>query len=179
MTKENHAYAQAGAQLESIVEMVAAMECDYDRLHELREQRATLQCDADEASDSATADIERANLKAWDDANIDELNELRAAAGDCKDVDQARERIQEDALDVQVREDWHNPGDLHATPSEFFILLCTGGPAVRIMGEIDDGLQPSRAWIEYQDWGTPWTEYHGAHDTEALLTYCNCFFFGA
>src|SRR5882672_4168949 len=82
MTKENHAYAQAGAQLESIVEMVAAMECDYDRLHELRDKRTTLQCDADEPSDSATDDNERANHDRENDSNIDGLKDRHNARGD-------------------------------------------------------------------------------------------------
>jgi hypothetical protein len=108
-----------------------------------------------------------------------ELIDLEKAAGDCENEEQARERIQHDALEVQVRSDWHNPGEEHNTPSEFYILLCTGGPAVRIMGELDNHLQPSRAWIEYQDWATPWTEYHGENfDSDALLTYCHQFFFG-
>ena len=39
---ESHAEAQARAQCESIVEMVAALECDYDRLQELRDARDEL-----------------------------------------------------------------------------------------------------------------------------------------
>jgi hypothetical protein len=43
-----------------------------------------------------------------------------------------------------------------AKPSEFMILLCTGGPAVRIRGELDRYSEPEKPRIEYQDWFTPW-----------------------
>jgi hypothetical protein len=56
------------------------------------------------------------------------------------------------------------------------ILLCTGGPAVRIVGELDRGT-PCRAWLEYQDWGTPWTQYFGAK-SDTLCEYAANFFFG-
>lgn len=114
-----------------------------------------------------------------DAAERDELAELEDEAGECENEDEARERIMEDPLEVQVRSDWHAPGELHATPSEFYILLCTGGPAVRIMGELDDALQPSRAWIEYQDWGTPWTHAVSIPlEQSTLLRYCAQFYYG-
>ena len=57
------------------------------------------------------------------------------AAEDIDDEDDARQRIVDHPLHVLVRSDWMQPGDpLEA--AEFQILLCTGGPAVRIIGEI-------------------------------------------
>lgn len=179
MNTDNHAIEQANAQMGGICDMVAALDLDYDRLGELREERdgwhavgsvvgATVVCGTNESKDS------------WAKHNPDEyeeLAELEAAAGDCSDRDDAEQRIQEDALSVEVRSDWHYPGD-GSEPTEFQILLCTGGPAVRIMGELDQG-EPVRAWLEYQDWFTPWTErvnQDGDHD--ALLTYARCFYFG-
>ena len=82
------------------------------------------------------------------------LAAFEAAAGDCADEEEARQRIQEDPFSVEVRSDWTTPGE-PLEPSEFTILLCTGGPAVRIVGELNLG-EPCRAWLEYQDWGTPW-----------------------
>lgn len=113
-----------------------------------------------------------------DEDDEDERKKLGKAAGDCEDEDDARRRIEEDALSVDVRSDWESAG--HAlTPSEFRILLCTGGPAVQIRGELDDSREPCRAWLEYQDWGTPWTEYHGEEvEQEVLLTYARVFYFG-
>jgi hypothetical protein len=97
------------------------------------------------------------------------------------DEDAARQTIQEDALSVEVRTDWHSVGDSEQSkPSEFKILLCTGGPAVQIIGELNEHLEPDRARIQHQDWGTPWTDIFGldASQVEALLTYCQQFYFG-
>lgn len=196
---------QAAAQMSGIAEMVAALECDYARLEELRDERESLQdavFDALEAVDEADAeqsaarrDNEAFNAAALDDAceNLEsaeadlyefgadegaELAELEAAAGDCADEEEARQRIQEDPLSIEVRSGWTAPGD-GMEAEEFIILLCTGGPAARIVGELDQYKQPARAWLEYQDWFTPWIEYHGENaDGAALLTYCQQFYFG-
>ena len=61
--------------------------------------------------------------------------------------------------------------------AEFCILLTTGGPAVRIRGELDEYNEPRRAWLEVQDWFLPWTEYVCA-DSDVLLNYARCFYFG-
>lgn len=174
MTDTNRAEDQARAQLASIVSMVAALQCDYDRLEELRDERDNFE------DDDLNGDADR--HAAWareNPSDADELEELEAAAGDCEDEDEARERIQEDALEVQVRSGWHEPGHL-ADPEEFYILLCTGGPAVRIVGELDEHQQPSRPRLEYQDWGTPWTELVSMDrdEREALQHYCDEHFFG-
>ena len=63
-----------------------------------------------------------------------------------------------------------------AKPFEFCILLSTGGPASRIRGELDNG-EPCRAWLEVQDWGTPWTQYFDI-EQDTLLAYARCFYFG-
>jgi hypothetical protein len=162
----NNAYNQAVAQANSIAAMVAALNADYDRLEELKNERHTIQNEGT---------IEE--LAAWDSEYSEELQELDEAANGNESEDDARERIQEDALDVQVRSGWHSIGG-DDTPSEFQILLCTGGPAVRIMGELNDFCEPSRAWIEAQDWGTPWFHCSGIIDQETLLTYCRQFYFG-
>lgn len=95
-------------------------------------------------------------------------------------LDNATEAILEDALSVEVRGPWHSVGkEPDMISEEFQILLCTGGPAVRIMGELGAGFEPIRAWIEYQDWGTPWTEFRlTAEEEETVLRYCACFYFG-
>jgi len=108
--------------------------------------------------------------------DVQELAELEASAGDCTDQDDAQQRIYDDPLDVQVRSDWTNPGE-SLMPSEFCILLCTGGPAVRIVGELSEHGEPCRAWLEYQDWGTPWTQFYSA-DSDTLVRYASNFFAG-
>lgn len=145
----------------SIVEMVAALECDYDRLEELRDIETEVERDPDAR---------------MDEDHREELKELEDAAGECEDREEAEQRIQEDALSIQVRSGWANIGDA-LNASEFEIMLTTGGPAVRIMGELDGNAEPDRAWLEVQDWGTPWTQYIPA-DQDTLLTYCRCFYFG-
>lgn len=238
---ENYAEEQAAAQYSSIVDMLAAVECDYERLDELREEarkprfvagwnmpgylpdsdpvefdddddaieyikdaaRGALEMDtiepgmtdeqikeAEEAIDDWMTDkdgnfgltvrgihyfVTRDGFMPLDESDAEELAELEAAAGDCTDEDDARQRIQEDPLSVEVRSDWASPGE-ELTAGEFQILLCTGGPAVRIMGELDRG-EPVRAWLEYQDWGTPWTQYFDA-SSDTLCQYASHFFFG-
>ena len=111
------------------------------------------------------------------DDDYQELVDLEESAGDCESEDDARERIHEDALDFSVRSEWQNIGET-LEPSEFMVLLCTGGPACRIVGELDQYKQPCRAWIEYQDWFTPWTELVDGVSHSDLLTYCQQFYFG-
>ena len=91
--------------------------------------------------------------------------------------EEARKEIEQDPLSVQVRSGWYSPGEEPGSPEEFEILLATGGPAVRIIGELDQYGQPTRARLQSQGWGTPWTDYLGA-DMATLLTYCGVFYFG-
>ena len=95
------------------------------------------------------------------------------------DEETARERIQEDPLSVEVRSDWHKPGSKDDKPTEYKILLCTGGPAVRIIGTLDEYGQPETAQIEYQDWFTPWVSYAdtSSEEDDALLTYARQFYY--
>ena len=88
-------------------------------------------------------------------------------------ADCANNWVLEDALEIQVRSDWHALGD-GSEPNEFYILLCTGGPAVRIRGELEDGY-PRRCWLEYQDWGTPWTQHVSSSAPSVLKWYASQF----
>lgn len=103
---------------------------------------------------------------------------LRAASND-EAREAAQIRIQKDPLSVEVRGDWHAPGGEGAKPGEFMILLCTGGPAVRIRGELDRCSEPENPRIEYQDWFTPWRQLLDVTDEahDALLDYCRQFYF--
>ena len=216
MTTESDWVSEIGKPAyESIAEMVAALECDYDRLEELRDERDDHDDDAevpddfevkelgaDDAAESrctcgtcgrswddavvtsltpapaARCPFEDYHPLTWADANpedAEELAELEAAAGECESDEDARTRIEEDALSVEVRSGWTTPGETMEA-EDFAILLSTGGPAVRIRGELDRG-DPSRAWLEVQDWGRPWTQYFPA-DQDTLLTYARCFSFG-
>lgn len=125
--KDERAKDQAKAQLESMIEMVAALDTDND----------------DERDD-------------------------------------ALQTIQEDPLSVEVRSDWHSVGSKDTGGNiEFRILLCTGGPAVQIVGELDEYDRPVNPKIQYQDWFTQWEDYiiDNKEDQEALQTYCEQFYF--
>lgn len=94
------------------------------------------------------------------------------------DEDSARQHIEETPLSVQIRSGWHDAGS-ESDPEEFEILLCTGGPACRIIGALDEHRGPERPRLQYQDWGTPWNEYITTGDDQAaLLAYCQAFYFG-
>jgi hypothetical protein len=116
-------------------------------------------------------------------AQLDSIVEMIAALRNAR-TDEEREAaqtsIEEDLLSVEVRGDCHVPGGEGAKPSEFMILLCTGGPAVRICGELDRYSEPEEPRIEYQDWFTPWRVLPSLTDEEndALLDYCRQFYFG-
>ena len=92
-----------------------------------------------------------------EEEDIDTLNELTEQAAGCSDADEALERLEENPLEILYRSYWESHKD-DLTPHEFSILLCTGGPAVRVRGYLDSNGNPSNAWVEYQDWGTSWTE---------------------
>lgn len=170
----------------AIAEMVAALECDYERLQELRDECDDLReqiRDADEEAseeeDTAlaiAAEEIRDELQGQLDDLTEELADLEDEANDCEDEDEARRRIEEDALSVQVRSGWQSPGETLAA-EEFEILLTTGGPAARIRGELNEHNEPCRAWLEVQDWFTSWRQVFEA-DSDTLLTYCQCFYFG-
>lgn len=88
--------------------------------------------------------------------------------------------MREAPLSVEIREGWHCPGERASMePTEFQILLSTGGPALRIMGELNHD-QPARCWMEYQDWGTPWCRYfsRSAERATALLWFAGLFYYG-
>lgn len=148
---------------ESLAGMVAALECDYVRLEELRDVRENTQGDVHPS-------------------DLEELAELEKAAGECESREAAEQRITEDPLSVEVRSGWYTPTGNHLeqqSPEEFCILLSTGGPATRIIGELDEHCEPTRARLQAQDWFTQWTDYTGdAISQDDLLTYCRCFYFG-
>jgi len=172
----DHAKDQAQVQAETIIELMAAANLDFDRLEELREERADfLSATEDPESEDETAAAILA-LAQWNEENRAELNEMEHAAGDYKSQEEAQEAIQEYALSVEVRGGWHVPGD-DDEAAEFKIVLCTGGPHVEIVGKLDEYLQPCRAWIQYQDWGTPMTQYFDVEQS-TLDEFCQYFYFG-
>lgn len=128
--------------------------------------------DKERAMNQARAQLEsiREMVKALNEANEGDNNEAR---------EDAEQVIQEDPLSVQVRTDWHTPGDGDNKPTEYTILLCTGGPAVRIIGDLTEYGEPDSVRIEYQDWFTAWTDYLLEDDEiEDVMTYVQQFYYG-
>ena len=116
-------------------------------------------------------------VKAFKDAMA---QESESELADQTAIETAREAIQEDPLSVEVRSGWYGVSggsESGKDPAEFRILLCTGGPAVQIVGALSEHCEPESCRLEHQDWGTPWTEYRlSSEDTETLLEYCRCFY---
>lgn len=100
--------------------------------------------------------------------------------------DDAERAIHEDALSVEVRSGWYVLGarDADTKPAEYCILLCTGGPACRIVGQLSEHGEPETAVMEVQDWFQPWTAMRPQvapdnYDSEpTMLAYARCFYFG-
>jgi len=147
---------------DSIECMVEALDADYERLEELRE----------ELEDADLSDCEREAIR-------EEIAEIEEQADGCESEEDAQRRIWEDALSVEVRSDWHSPGACaeDAGVTDFRILLSTGGPATRIVGTLNCYGEPDSAVIEAQDWFQPWTPFEGG-DEDVLLRYCQLHYFG-
>ena len=92
-----------------------------------------------------------------------------------------RETIINSALSVEFRSGWYS--SLYdrvriGEPAEFKILLSWGGPSLRIIGEIEENFAVNPK-LQYQDWGTLWTDLEITEDQQdALNWFCNCFYFG-
>ncbi len=126
------------------------------------------------------------NARAWIESITDAITALQELEsgeesvtfeGDSfDDADELRQRIDEMPLSVSVRTGWFSPGAKEdAEPEEFEILLSTGGPALRVYGEID-----GTPYLQWQDWGTPWTSYHDTtnEQDDALQVFVQRFYFG-
>lgn len=153
---------QAKAQLGSIVAMVKRLEHCRD-------------CDGEDCELSSAEILEGINLSysEGDEATDEEKKEYH-------DEEAARQAISEDPLEVSVRcSDWHTPGE-ESEANEYLVLLCTGGPAVRITGSLGAHAEPEDAQLEYQDWFTPWEKYYAItpEEEKALVSYARQFYFG-
>ena len=123
------------------------------------------------------SDHAEANARAWLE-NIRKLVD-RLNGDDEEDAEAASNEICEAPLSVRVRSEWYSPGE-EPTPGEYEILLSTGGPALRIRGGLSGYGEPENAYLEWQDWGEPWTELvpGDADGEDALEAFARCFYFG-
>lgn len=107
------------------------------------------------------------------------------SGGDGRAIEAAEDAIRTDPLCVEVRSRWFMPNADRKTrgPFEYRILLCTGGPAVQVAGELDEHGEPETARLEIQDWLTPWTDFdptldHDESPSDILIEYASQFWFG-
>ena len=92
-------------------------------------------------------------------------------------LEQIRENIINSALSVEFRSGWETHYE-NFKAKEFKILLSWGGPALRIIGELDS-YGPVNPKLQFQDWGTLWTDFEiTENQQDALNWFCNCFYFG-
>lgn len=118
------------------------------------------------------------NARGWMETIQDQVE--RVTNDDDKIRENAMQEIQEGPLSVEVRSGWYVPGNQHENGAEEYrILLTTGGPALRIIGDLGQYGTPENARLEWQDWFKPWTEHRlTTKQAEDLLTYACQFYFG-
>ena len=136
----------------AIAEMVDAASADWEQLEHLRD------CEPDEL----------------DEFEREQLRDLEAEVGDCEDQGDAEQRILDDPLSVGLGGWWETGTEPEA--QEYRVLLTTGGPAVRIVGDIGLHGGAESAAMEVQDWGKPWTTY--PCDQSILLEYVSRLYLG-
>lgn len=127
-----------------------------------------------------------ANARGWWSSIQEMVAAFEAAQEDGAERDalEAAERaIDESMLSVEVRSSWHTPGGVSGDrkPSEYRILLTTGGPALQLVSDLSEYGEPETAKLQIQDWFKPWSEWRpdDAPDYEkTLLTFARRFFFG-
>ena len=128
---------------------------------------------------STPTDHAEDNARGWLGTIRDLIARQRAAHESDDDADCAVcAEIRESVLSVCVSYgDFVPVGDPPPTePTHYELLLSTGGPAARIVGDLDGG-EPRTARLEKQDWFTPWTPVQLADDEHADLdafarTFC-------
>ena len=113
------------------------------------------------------------------DRGKDPRNETAEFDGEQLTAEDIRDRLMESPLAVEIRRGWCAVGHLEChDEAEYRILLTTGGPALRVVGKLQNG-NPYSAALEYQDWGTPWTAYRVAeHDEKRLVEFASLFYYG-
>ena len=132
--------------------------------------------EVDHAKEQAQAQLESIMAMVKE---LDAADDLARDTGKDEAREAAEQVIREDALSVEVRSGWVEPG-AEMKAEEYCLLLCTGGPAVRLRGTLTEHQEPEDAVLEYQDWGTPWTAYRLSGEEEAAcVTYAQQFYFGS
>ena len=109
---------------------------------------------------------------------ISYLNSLNPTTQEQEErIEEITQEVLNSALSVEFRSGWETHYE-NFKAKEFKILLSWGGPALRIIGELDN-YGPVNPKLQFQDWGTPWTDFETTESQQkALNWFCNCFYFG-
>lgn len=172
-TETHYVEQQAQAQVAAIVAAMTAYNCDYDRIEELVEERATW---LEENPGRFLHTNDPRDGGRWYLANPDEaeeLDELRLQAGEYKSQEDAEEAINETPLSIEVRSAWTTLDEGKLTPAEYRIVLCTGGPHVELVGQLDSHNEPVTVRVLYSDWGCHGQLFDFDHDP--LLEFARFF----
>jgi hypothetical protein len=127
-------------------------------------------------------DDARQNARNWYDSIVEMVEALAQANANRDGIaqDSARDAITESVLSVEVRSDWYTLDNASHEPAEYRILLTTGGPALQLVGALNEYGEPETAELQMRDWGVPWQAWCPEAPTaaETLLTFARCFYFG-
>lgn len=129
-----------------------------------------------------TTETEKDHARAQAERYLESIKEIvtRFAIATDEEKDKIETEIHEMPLSVLVRDGWREVGDfVHGEKAvEFEILLATGGGACRIIGDLDKYHEPDDVRLQYQDWGTPWTDLELSDEDERTVTdFCHQFCF--
>jgi hypothetical protein len=110
---------------------------------------------------------------------IEELLHNYDTAEDESDKDDALTAIYENPLELTKDYDQmeDQDGEIHyGKELSYNLLLCTGGPAVRVIGNLNKWKEADSAKLQHQDWFTSWKDAPLTKDQkENLIRYVNFF----
>jgi len=105
--------------------------------------------------------------------------EVQAEGTTDERIEEIQQQVRDWPLSVDVRStSWVSVG-AEMEADEFQILLGTGGPAMRITGDIDEYREAGNPLMQVQDWFKPGTTCDTTDEQdEALCWFISLFYFG-
>ena len=86
-------------------------------------------------------------------------------------AEEGKTAIQENPLEIKTGKEFDGT-------RTYMILLGTGGPAARIIGELSEYDEPDSAEFQFQDWFEPWTTAQTTkEERETMIEYARHFYF--
>lgn len=160
----------------TITSLVEACTADFDRLEELRDERATW---LEENPGNFLHLNDPRNGGRWAMAcpdEADELAELLEQVGSYESQEEVEKELREMPLEVAVRSGWGHPtGDL--TPAEYKIVLSHGGPHCELRGDLDNGSAHGPVRVLYWDASESGELFDISDEQRRALNYFVSYFF--